>query len=188
MDRFLSKIAYFLFITTGGVITCVSANLNKTSNHSIHIVNHGHIPLLSVSMNVDPKNYIARLIKSIDFPVQRLIVQIGVCICIHKTFLLSPFYNPALFISNLGNKDHKVVRKIVKSIKEAMSENALHVTSVEFNLLDFNPGSAKGFNFGLRTMMRCMGLSFRHLIAADILTCILQVIWSGYSGLGVDCK
>eukprot|EP01035_Chromulina_nebulosa_P023083 gene23083-29909_t len=100
-------------------------------------------------MNVDPKNYIARLIKSIDFPVQRLIVQIG-------------------------NKDHKVVRKIVKSIKEAMSENALHVTSVEFNLLDFNPGSAKGFNFGLRTMMRCMGLSFRHFIAADFLTCILQ--------------
>ena len=185
MDRFLSKIAYFLLITTGGVITCVSANLNKTSNHSIHIVNHGHIPLLSVSMNVDPKNYIARLIKSIDFPVQRLIVQIGVCT---YSQYISPFYNLALLISYLGNKDHKVVRKIVKSIKEAMSENALHVTSVEFNLLDFNPGSAKGFNFGLRTMMRCMGLSFRHFIAADFLTCILQVIWSGYSGLGVDCK
>jgi hypothetical protein len=154
MDRLFSKIVYLL-LTIGGIFTSVSATLNKTfSNHSIHIVNHGHIPLLSVSMNVDPKNYIARLIKSIDFPVQRLLVQIGVCMLLTYTYISPAFYNLALFISFLGNKDHKVVRKIVKSIKEAMSENTLHVTSVEFNLLDFNPGSAKGFNFGLRTMMR----------------------------------
>ena len=55
----------------------VHATLNRTSNHSIHTLNHGYIPLMSVSMNVDPKNYVARLIKSIDFPVKRILVQIG---------------------------------------------------------------------------------------------------------------
>jgi len=111
-------------------------------------------------MNVDPKNYVARLIKSIDFPVKRILVQIGAPdefrnILFHltsTTVLLSTVYS-------LGNKDYKIVRKIVKAVKEAMSENSLYVTSIEFNLLDYNPGSAKGFNFGLRTMMRC-GLPF----------------------------
>ena len=173
--RFLSKIAYFLIIA--GILTCISATLNQSSNHSIHIANHGQIPLLSVSMNVDPKNYIARLIKSIDIPVQRLLVQIGTTVFNMSLLLLksSSFYNC------LGNKDHKVVRKIVKSVKEAMSENSLYVTSVEFNLLDFNPGSAKGFNFGLRTMMRC-GFPF-----IDWLLLIFQPLYNTYyRSSGVD--
>jgi hypothetical protein len=35
-----------------------------------------------------------------------------------------------------------------------MKENGNNIASLEFNLLNYNPGSAKGFNFGLRTMMR----------------------------------
>lgn len=35
-----------------------------------------------------------------------------------------------------------------------MQDNSINVVNIEFNLLDFNPGSAKGFNIGLRTMMR----------------------------------
>ena len=74
-DRFI--LAKFALIITAFLKYVVYATLNRTSNHSIHTLNHGYIPLMSVSMNADPKNYIARLIKSIDFPVKRVLVQIG---------------------------------------------------------------------------------------------------------------
>lgn len=35
------------------------------------------IPLLSVSLNTDSKNYLARLLDSVDYPVRSIIVQIG---------------------------------------------------------------------------------------------------------------
>jgi len=51
-----------------------SINSSMVSNQSSF---HSFVPLISVSLNVDPKNYIGRLIQSFDFPVHRLILQIG---------------------------------------------------------------------------------------------------------------
>jgi hypothetical protein len=52
-----------------------SYNLTFRANITHH--HASYIPLLSTSLNVDPKGYIERLIKSIDFPIHRMVLQIG---------------------------------------------------------------------------------------------------------------
>ena len=81
------------------------------------------VPMISISMNVDKHNYTTRLIRSIDYPVEHLFIQIG-------------------------NSEYDIVKTIVDRI-ESDGVNK-YISKVSISTLDFNPGAAKGFNFGLR--------------------------------------
>ncbi len=84
------------------------------------------VPIISVSFNSDPKNYTLRLMRSIDYPVKVLAIQIG-------------------------NFDVDIVNKINASLHAHMFDNKL-IGEVRVSCLDYNPGSAKGFNFGLKQL------------------------------------
>ena len=85
------------------------------------------VPLISVSLNVDSKNYLPRLLRSIDHPVDRVVVQVG-------------------------NSESAVVADVrAKVINASISLPHLNVTLA--SVLAGNPGSANGFNFGLRNML-----------------------------------
>lgn len=88
-----------------------------------HGKHHLPIPLISVSMNTDVRNYTIRMIKSIDYPVNHLVIQVG-------------------------NSDKSIVDKIVRGLKEHELVNG-NVKRMSINTLPYNPGSAKGFNYGL---------------------------------------
>ncbi len=85
------------------------------------------IPIISVSMNSDLRNYTVRLMKSIDFPVTQLSIQIG-------------------------NSDLRTVESILAGINAHKLENS-YIGSVKVVCLNYNPGSAKGFNFGLNHLI-----------------------------------
>lgn len=72
----------------------MAVDIEKGNNNQIGILRHNHshsihladmrgrasvtpIPLLSVSLNADAKNYLPRLLLSIDYPVRSIIIQIG---------------------------------------------------------------------------------------------------------------
>lgn len=84
------------------------------------------VPLISVSLNTDPKNYLSRLLRSIDYPVNFIQIQIG-------------------------NTDSKIVIEILSKEREAQIGNA-NIMQLNFTVLDHNPGSSYGFNFCLRTV------------------------------------
>ena len=86
------------------------------------------VPLLSVSMNTDPNNYVHRLIMSVDYEVSQFVVQIG-------------------------HVDRAIVEAIAGKARAAFEKQAHLIKSYEIIELSSNPGSARGFNFGLRTMM-----------------------------------
>ena len=97
---------------------------------------HGwSVPVLSVSLNTDPKNYTSRLIRSIDYPVDKLFVQIG-------------------------NADKNVVNMLFHSTNASASLNPM-VRDFIIVTLPYNPGSSKGFNFGLKAMSATTGDSNR---------------------------
>ena len=85
-----------------------------------------YVPLISVSLNVDTKNYLPRLLQSIDYPVEKVIIQVG-------------------------NADPIVIADIQQKVATA----ALQLPNLHVNLSSImysNPGSANGFNFGLRNL------------------------------------
>ena len=85
-----------------------------------------YVPLISVSLNVDAKNYLPRLLQSIDYPVGKVIIQVG-------------------------NADPLVIADIQQKVANA----ALQWPHLHVNLSSImysNPGSANGFNFGLRNL------------------------------------
>jgi hypothetical protein len=84
------------------------------------------IPIISISLNVDRKGYLSRLIKSIDYPVDRVLIQIG-------------------------NHDSTVIERIIGSIKNASLSNPR--LSIELSTVAYNPGSANGFNLGIRSLL-----------------------------------
>lgn len=97
----------------------------EQQHHNNHGSHHG-FPLISVSLNYDPTNYLSKLIASIDYPVKRFVVQIG-------------------------NTHANITKEIAQQVSVAVSSNPLirHSHIVE---LTHNPGAAKGFNFGIDSM------------------------------------
>ena len=77
---------------------------------------HKHVPILSVSLNADPKNYISRLIRSIDHDVQ-------------------------LFVLQIGNKDPEVVKNITINAEEILSKTRF-VHNFKITKLPYNPGES----------------------------------------------
>lgn len=86
----------------------------------------GSIPMLTVSMNMDKNKYLSRLLASIDYPVKIVCIQIG-------------------------NSDESIVKSVVHDIQVFRMKNPL--INIQLTTLPYNPGSAKGFNFGLRNML-----------------------------------
>jgi GT2 family glycosyltransferase len=84
------------------------------------------IPMISVSLNMDKHRYLPRLLKSIDYPVDMICIQIG-------------------------NSDPLIVQQIIEDVQFTRIANPK--LNIQISTLDINPGSAKGFNFGLRNMM-----------------------------------
>lgn len=85
------------------------------------------VPLISVSLNVDGNNYLPRLLQSIDYPVDRVVIQVG-------------------------NSDPKVIADIQRKVLNA-SLNLPHLKVNLSSIMAVNPGSANGFNFGLRSLL-----------------------------------
>lgn len=85
------------------------------------------IPLLSVTINNDPKRYLLRMLKSIDYPID--LIQI-----------------------TIGNQNATLVDRIVKDIKrgEMIVRKKFRRTHVKIKLLKINPGAAYGFNEALQ--------------------------------------
>lgn len=118
----------------------------STATHSQHLKHNHHrnrtilhsktdpttlveaIPVLSVSFNYDPTNYIGKLIQSIDFPVRHLVLQ-------------------------LGNKNSLLTDEMLSNVHKAIANNSQHVIHSDITTLTHNPGSARGFNYGLSKMM-----------------------------------
>eukprot|EP01038_Epipyxis_sp_PR26KG_P004874 gene4874-6830_t len=87
------------------------------------------IPLLSVSLNFDAKHYISRLLQSIDYPIKKVIVQIG-------------------------NRDQAILESLleqINSVKFNLSNSI--VETIEVNTLNYNPGAANGFNYGIKELL-----------------------------------
>jgi GT2 family glycosyltransferase len=85
------------------------------------------IPLISVSLNFDRDNYLLELLNSIDHPVRKVSIQIG-------------------------NSNSTIVSRLVQSVQ--LYADLHPQLSISVSFLSYNPGSAKGFNFGLHRMMK----------------------------------
>jgi hypothetical protein len=99
------------------------------------------VPLLSVSMNADTYNYLPRLLCSIDYPIDKIIIQIG-------------------------NSNSTLRQTIISSIKNILILKPLLQIDVSEKMN--NPGSANGFNFGLRGLMNMTHKSWVLIVNNDI--------------------
>lgn len=86
------------------------------------------IPMLSISLNMDQHQYLRRLLASIDYEIKYICIQIG-------------------------NHDNKVIQRIIEDIQLERLAQGYHEMNILISTVDYNPGSAKGFNFGLYNMM-----------------------------------
>jgi len=84
------------------------------------------IPMISISLNYDKDDYLSRLLDSIDHPVDDIYIQVG-------------------------NADRGIVDAIVKNI--SLKQIQLPHLNIHVHTMTFNPGSAKGFNFGLKFLL-----------------------------------
>jgi len=101
--------------------------LTRGSNGGRHRRPSPPVPLISVSINVDSKAYLPRLLRSIDHPVGRVVVQVG-------------------------NSDPAVIADVRAKVANA-SVSLPHLNVTLASVLAGNPGSANGFNFGLRNLV-----------------------------------
>jgi len=87
------------------------------------------IPVLSVSLTVDPMNYLPRMLVSIDHPIERILIKIG-------------------------NADPVAINHMVSSVKHAQKRNPrfLH-NNLRLHIEKQNPGAANGMNMGLRYIL-----------------------------------
>jgi hypothetical protein len=99
---------------------CFSRSTISERNAEVSIV---PIPLVTVSLNIDPNNYVARMIRSIDYPISKFIVQVG-------------------------NVDARFIKSVKKSIDDVFRNHTSSIQSFEFVTQNYNPGSAQGFNLG----------------------------------------
>ena len=107
------------------LLICIFWTLHSKVHVHEQQIDHS-VPILSISINTDPKNYLARLIRSIDCPDNLLQIQIG-------------------------NTDPNVINSILAKIIEAERNNT-NILQVNHTILNYNPGSSRGFNFGLDTI------------------------------------
>ena len=84
------------------------------------------IPLLSVSLHEDQTDYLPRLLRSIDYDVNRIVIQIG-------------------------NEDTTVLETIIRKVLY-VSRDMPHL-SISISVKNVNPGCANGFNLGLRGLV-----------------------------------
>lgn len=81
------------------------------------------IPIISVSLNIDSNNYLIRMLQSIDYPTELVVIQIG-------------------------NSNNTIITQLIDDINHILNE-LMYIHQIKIYRLHYNPGSAKGFNFGL---------------------------------------
>lgn len=87
------------------------------------------IPVLSVSLTMDPMNYLPRMLMSIDYPIERILIKVG-------------------------NADPVVLKNVMASMKHAQQRNARFLrNNVRVQIVKHNPGAANGMNLGLRYLL-----------------------------------
>ena len=86
------------------------------------------IPILSISVSSDQNGKLLEMLRSIDFPVKRILVQVG-------------------------NTNVTVINKIMHAVKTLADEVPKYLKAVELKRLRIYPGTAQGYNHGLRAMM-----------------------------------
>jgi len=87
------------------------------------------VPILSISISIDPNGALINLLRSIDFPVNRILVQVG-------------------------NVNTTTINRIMHSIHATVEEAPKYLKSkIELKRLHVYPGVAHGFNLGLHGMM-----------------------------------
>jgi len=98
------------------------------------------IPVLSVSLTVDPMNYLPRMLASIDYPIDRILIKIG-------------------------NADPVAINHMATSVKHAQTRNPrfLH-NNVRLHIDKQNPGAANGMNLGLRYLLNSSSINTWALI------------------------
>jgi hypothetical protein len=73
----LTPVSIFCYENVEKLNEKISQRCHSTHETSRRLGDQVPIPLLSVSLNADSRNYLARLLDSIDYPVRSIIVQIG---------------------------------------------------------------------------------------------------------------
>lgn len=140
-----TRILSFIFLYLS--FAQVSSNKGGGSDGIVGQHSPRSIPLLSVSLNLDRRGYMARLIRSIDYPIDRVIVQIG-------------------------NADPTIVSSISNDIlgaRDALCTSPIGICpNASISTMPFNPGSANGFNFGLRYMMQNSTAKWVLVVNSDI--------------------
>lgn len=127
-------LSYYLFLLVS-LATVFPSRKVTANNVSVPI------PILSTSLNMDNHNYLPRLLRSIDYPVSKIIVQIG-------------------------NANETIVESIVAAISRV--KTALPGLNIIVHSLDYNPGSAAGFNVGLRELAASRDASWCLVVNSDI--------------------
>ena len=127
--RCLSFVVCLLLTLTCFSWSLASANLlADQSSTIITTTTNKSVPVLSISLHLDPRGYLPRLVRSIDFPVERLLIQIG-------------------------NNDSSMVKTLVDAVYTALNHSIVRPNKVEIRTTKMNPGSANGFNLGLRALL-----------------------------------
>ena len=112
----------FLILLTAALIVIGDSSLPRNATHPYV----RPIPLISVSLHEDRTDYLPRLLRSIDYDVNRIVIQVG-------------------------NDDATVVEMIVRKVLN-VSRAMPHLT-ISIITRDVNPGCANGFNLGLRGLV-----------------------------------
>jgi len=87
------------------------------------------VPILSISLSADNRGKLLDLLRSIDFPVKRILIQVG--------------HPNATVINRVMHSVHALAAEMPKYLKSA----------IELKRLRVFPGTAQGYNHGLRAMM-----------------------------------
>ena len=101
------------------------------------------IPILSVALSMDPKDFLSRLLRNIDYPIQEIHVLVG-------------------------NSNSTEVARILSKAKKTVEKHPLHLQGrVTFRALAFNPGASGGTNAGMR-MLQQHSMPWGIIVNSDI--------------------
>lgn len=126
----LTSIIYSRFIIVILMLLFINIDSNSVIHRQLEHHNAIPIPMLSVTIATDANNYLIRLLNSIDYPITYIRLLIG-------------------------NDNQTFVKSCLDIIEYAKTNKTsyFYKATLDVNTMNLNPGSANGFNYGLRGMM-----------------------------------
>ena len=103
------------------------------------------VPMLAVTLNEDRRKYLIRLLKSIDYPIDLILITIG-------------------------NNNATAVAEMVSEARhgEVLLKRRFRNTHIVIKTMDANPGAATGFNSGLKYLQSSVGIGQGFTVNASI--------------------